>query len=1070
MLKSLRPHFVRVILTVCLSSFFSLGYARTYYISSGEGNDDWAGTSSATAWQTLSRLGRVSLQAGDTVLLRRGDEWGESLVLSRLRGSQSEPIVVAAYGSGAKPRLQPRSADQVIHLQHSHYVQVENLHILAPSGKKGIRIAGDSRYVQVRHCRVEGHPDGSSRHGIVYAATSSGQKPTYPVVEHNEVSFFYEAVIGGGGLNQGGRVAHNYVHSATPTNSSDLIRAIGGDFEGLSIAHNHLTGWYDDAIDLYTGSNVVVEYNRVHSPAKRILGSGNGIKLGGITNQVAKAPTSYGNVARYNVVYDLQQRKEGHLCNGIDTNGGYDCEIYGNLIYAVQGDGIVANGDGCVVYNNTVVSDHVALYLHPSGAQAQAYNNILSGRLQDVNINHGSSSIRGSHNLLVHDRQRGNYRSENDLQGDPGFVNPQAAQFTLKPSSSAINAGVARSGYRKCRQGYDILGRVDLGCHEFTDGQGAPPEPSPSPSPSPSPAPSPSPSPNPSPVPSPAPIAAQGLNYSYYEGYWQELPDFDKLKAKKRGTVDNFSLKPREQDERFAFLYEGYLTITQAGNYTFYTASDDGSKLYLDGKEVVDNDGIHAVEEKSGQVYLSQGQHPIKVAFFERTVGEVLEVRYAGPGVSKQRIPNNVLSTVRNDIPTPAPAPQPAPTADENGLNYTYYEGEWDELPDFSVLKAKKTGTVTNFSLKPRENDHHFAFVFEGQIHIKETGMYTFYTTSDDGSKLYLDNQAVVDNDGLHPAEEESGQMYLSQGHYPIRVTFFERRGKEVLEVRYAGPGISKQRIPNSVLSGKEPLSEESLSSEPLQEGSGLNYSYYEGYWQELPDFDKLKAKKRGTVDNFSLKPREQDERFAFLYEGYLTITQAGNYTFYTASDDGSKLYLDGKEVVDNDGIHAVEEKSGQVYLSQGQHPIKVAFFERTVGEVLEVRYAGPGVSKQRIPNNVLSRSKDSEGLDTQIATKENSVLTNEYEAKGTSYSINTYPNPVRDQLNVSVNSIPGEAVSLHLANSVGRIVWSRKISAFNLEKDITISISQYIPKSGVFYLIVEQSSGKRNTIQLIKR
>ena len=449
-------------------------YSRTYYVSSSEGDDRWAGSSSASAWQTLARLGGVSLQAGDTVLLKRGDAWEELLLLNRLRGTPARPIVVAAYGSGAKPRLQPQHADQVIHIQHSHHVQVQELHILAPAGKKGIRIAGDARFVQVSHCRVEGHADGSSRHGIVYAATSGGQRPTYPVVEHNEVSYFYEAIIGGGGVNQGGRVAHNYVHSATPTNSSDLIRAIGGDFEGLSIAHNHLTGWYDDAIDLYTGSNVVVEHNRVHTPAKRILGSGNGIKLGGITNQVAKAPTSYGNVARYNVIYDLNQRQEGHLCNGIDTNGGYDCKIYGNLIYEVQGDGIVANGDGCVVYNNTVVSDHVALYLHPSGAQAQAYNNILSGRLQDVNIEHGTSGIRGSNNLLVHDRKRGNYRSQSDLQGDPGFVNPQAAQFTLKPNSSAINAGakLKQITYPKDIKGNLIQQSPDIGAFEWAANSG----------------------------------------------------------------------------------------------------------------------------------------------------------------------------------------------------------------------------------------------------------------------------------------------------------------------------------------------------------------------------------------------------------------------------------------------------------------------------------------------------------------------------------------------------------------------------------------------------------------------
>ncbi len=467
-----KGHYVLRYITA-ISLLFSIPLftqARVYYISSSGGDDGAGGTSPESAWSSLARLGGVSLQGGDSVLLRRGDVWGEVLMLNHLRGSQSNPIVIAAYGSGAKPRLQPRLADQVVLLKHAHYVEVTDLHILAPSGKKGIRIAGDARFVRVSHCRVEGHPDGSSRHGIVYAAVSGGQKPTYPVVEHNEVSYFYEAIIGGGGLHQGGLVAHNYVHSATATNSSDLIRAIGGDFEGLRIAHNHLTGWYDDAIDLYTGSNVVVEYNRIHDAAPRVLGSGNGIKLGGRTNKVAQSPTSYGNVARYNKVYNLNVRGNGQLSNGIDTNGGYDCEIYGNLVYNVKGDGIVANGDGCVVYNNTVVSDHVGLYLHPAGAKAQAYNNILSGRLRDVNVKHGNSEIAGSNNLLVHARSGGNYRSEGDLRGDPGFEDAKAYRFTLKPNSIAIDAGVKapRAAYAEDIQGSPIRKLPDVGAFEWS--------------------------------------------------------------------------------------------------------------------------------------------------------------------------------------------------------------------------------------------------------------------------------------------------------------------------------------------------------------------------------------------------------------------------------------------------------------------------------------------------------------------------------------------------------------------------------------------------------------------------
>ena len=62
--------------------------------------------------------------------------------------------------------------------------------------------------------------------------------------------------------------------------------------------------------------------------------------------------------------------------------------------------------------------------------------------------------------------------------------------------------------------------------------------------------------------------------------------------------------------------FRGYINITTAGSYTFYTASDDGSKLYIDGVQVVDNDGLHGIVEQSGTLTLTAGMHAIEVTFF----------------------------------------------------------------------------------------------------------------------------------------------------------------------------------------------------------------------------------------------------------------------------------------------------------------------------------------------------------------------------------------------------------------------------------------------------------------------
>ncbi|RYE12426.1 MAG: hypothetical protein EOP51_31585, partial [Sphingobacteriales bacterium] len=75
--------------------------------------------------------------------------------------------------------------------------------------------------------------------------------------------------------------------------------------------------------------------------------------------------------------------------------------------------------------------------------------------------------------------------------------------------------------------------------------------------------------------------ALQGLNYKYYQGSWSVLPDFNALIPVKTGNSPNVDITVRNQNDNFAFLWEGFINITVAGTYTFETSSDDGSKLYI---------------------------------------------------------------------------------------------------------------------------------------------------------------------------------------------------------------------------------------------------------------------------------------------------------------------------------------------------------------------------------------------------------------------------------------------------------------------------------------------------------
>lgn len=145
---------------------------------------------------------------------------------------------------------------------------------------------------------------------------------------------------------------------------------------------------------------------------------------------------------------------------------------------------------------------------------------------------------------------------------------------------------------------------------------------------------------------------AAGVSYEYYETWIfvnssvgaKEAP-WDTTTPTRTGTVNNFDISIRDKDDQFAFRFKGMITVPTDGDYTFYTTSDDGSLVHIGDTMVVDNDGWHGGQWREGTITLTAGAHPITVVMFEDGGGELLEVEYAGPGIDRQAIPDDVLTT-----------------------------------------------------------------------------------------------------------------------------------------------------------------------------------------------------------------------------------------------------------------------------------------------------------------------------------------------------------------------------------------------------------------------------------------
>lgn len=284
-----------------------------------------------------------------------------------------------------------------------------------------------------------------------------------------------------------------------------------------------------------------------------------------------------------------------------------------------------------------------------------------------------------------------------------------------------------------------------------------------------------------------------GLDYKYYEGDWNSLPDFNSMTPVKSGNVSSFDISVRNRDDYFGFVFTGYVEVTADGNYTFYTSSDDGSKLYIGSTEVVNNDGLHAITEQSGTIGLKAGKHALKVVFFEKTGGHSLTVSYSGPGLSKQVIPDNRLYR---------------PGSLQTGSVIREY---WTGVGGTSVsdipLSQSPSGTSVLTSLEGPVNwADNYGTRIRGYIVPSTSGSYTFYASGDDNTEFWIspnNNPAGKSRIAYVPGwtnsrewnkypEQKSSATSLTAGNaYYFEVLHKEGGGGDNVAVGWTGPGIS---------------------------------------------------------------------------------------------------------------------------------------------------------------------------------------------------------------------------------------------------------------------------------------
>jgi hypothetical protein len=298
--------------------------------------------------------------------------------------------------------------------------------------------------------------------GVALVAGGSEMAVKNCTISHVTIGILLSGTAAKGGFSGtiGGRGNGNVItfcrHNPTENADGIAINAIDStnhDFTGLTISHNTIGEWGDDGIDLYYGSNVVVEHNIVGPSTwdSDAVEEGNGIKCGG-----ANGGGATGNIIRHNTVKGISHTGANANNYGITTNYGQRLEIYRNVIDSAEyGIVFLGTADSFKAYNNTIIN------IRKRAAQFQAnvtgvsfYANILDGDEYDMITNTGCVIIGGGNVFMNNAGEVGPGSYTDVLNEDQGTTDPD-----LDNKYGVKNSALAGLTYVPGAVGYVGLGK-----------------------------------------------------------------------------------------------------------------------------------------------------------------------------------------------------------------------------------------------------------------------------------------------------------------------------------------------------------------------------------------------------------------------------------------------------------------------------------------------------------------------------------------------------------------------------------------------------------------------------------
>jgi len=370
-------------------------------------------------------------------------------------------------------------------------------------------------------------------------------------------------------------------------------------------------------------------------------------------------------------------------------------------------------------------------------------------------------------------------------------------------------------------------------------------------------------------------------------------------------AVDNFSAR-----------WTRTLAVTQPGSYRFTLNSDDGSRLFIDGELVINAWYDHGPARTfSATRTLSAGSHEVRIEYYERSGAAVARFGWAPVGGATVQPTTPPVSAP--SIPTPPPPP---PTTSQP-VGSGQWRGEYYNNRDLLGAPALVRGDAQvdfNWGFgSPAAgliNTDDFSVRWTNTVNFP-SGLYRFRATVDDGVRVFVNDQLVIDAWRVQGAATfDSGDIALG-GNVPLRVEYFEDAGEARVALTWFPTGDAPPPTPLPPPAGEiwaaEFFNNPDLTGAPVLvrgEGGAINYNW--GTGSPAP----------GIVNN---------DFFSARWNRAVNLG-AGTYRFRVLVDDGARLYVNNNLLINQWRQQSLTEFTAEITLSGGSIPVRLEYVEFT--------------------------------------------------------------------------------------------------------------------------------------------